>query len=106
MLPESPTATGLATPFQRLRLSGLFSEEIFLVDNQVADGRTGYWVVQLFEDQSGARLLVNRGFVVAPRLRAELPLISTPPGPVSLKGVVWPFTGLIPVLDDDIWPDR
>ncbi len=102
-LPVPPEHAALSTPFQRVRVTGEFADEIFLVDNQVAAGQTGYWVVQLFVDLTGARLLVNRGFVAAPDARAEMPIVNAPAGQVTLTGVVWPFTGLIPVLDDDVW---
>lgn len=104
-LPVAPEESDLGTPFQRLRLSGSYGDEIFLVDNQVSEGRTGYWIVQLFIERSGSRFLVNRGFIAGLSVRTELPHVATPSEPVTLTGVVWPFTGLIPVLDDDVWPD-
>lgn len=131
-LPVPPTATALDTPFQRIRVTGEFTNEIFLVDNQVANGKPGYWVLQVLQvrqvrqvereqkqqqqqkqklkhkagaETDAVRLLVNRGHVSAPATRDTLPEVDTPAGPITLIGVVWPFTGLIPVLDDDEWPD-
>ena len=101
-----PLAAGEAQQpgrFQRIKLSGRYGDEIFLVDNQIYQGRTGYWIVQVFDDASGLRFLVNRGFIEGPQLRSELPAVATPTGEVEVIGTVWPFTGLIPVLDDDVW---
>ena len=128
-LPVTPGAAQAWPDFTRLKLSGHFGDEVFLVDNQVLDGKTGYWVVQSFRtqattdpvqddpvqddpvqgdpvqgDQSARVLLVNRGFVPAPSRREQLPEIDPVDGQVQVTGVVWPFTGLIPVLDEDIWP--
>ena len=64
-----------------------------------------FWLLQGFADASGRRLIVNRGFLAATARRDKLPAFSVPAGTVTLVGVVWPFTGLIPVLDDDVWPE-
>ena len=91
--------------FQRVRLRGEYMPQVFLVDNQIADGQVGYWLVQGFADTSGRTFLVNRGHVVAPESRDVLPTIDTPAGEVQLVGAIWPFTGLVPVLDEDVWAD-
>lgn len=104
-LPVAASKVDEPSRFQRIKLKGRFGDAVFLVDNQIHKGRTGYWIVQVFDDISGARYLVNRGFVQAPQLRDELPQIVVPTGVVEVVGTVWPFTGLIPVLDDDVWPD-
>jgi len=94
------------TDFERVRLSGRYGHEVFLVDNQVRHGVTGYWLIQSFYDTSGDTYLVNRGFIAGSASRATLPSIDSPPGDVVLVGALWPFLGLIPVLDDDRWaPD-
>ena len=103
-LPVRPTAAGATLGrFERVRLQGNFGDDVFLVDNQIHRGKPGYWVVQSFEDKRAGRYLVNRGFVPAPALRAQLPDVVTPNGEVEVVGAIWPFTGLIPVLDDDVW---
>ncbi len=105
-LPVRPSSTTIELQrFERVRLQGNFGEAVYLVDNQVHHGKPGYWVVQSFEDKRSGRFLVNRGFVAAPALREELPAVVTPAGEVEVIGAVWPFTGLIPVLDEDIWPN-
>jgi len=90
--------------FQRVKLSGEFQQQIFLVDNQVLNGKIGYWVLQLFNEAQGSRFIVNRGFLAAQARRDQLPEVPLVEGRVELVGVVWPYTGLIPVLDDDPWP--
>ena len=103
-LPVSVEAMDLAQSFQRVRLHGSFAQEAFLVDNQISQGRTGYWIIQAFDEDSGARLLVNRGFVPGSADRSQLPAIDQP-APGQVVGALWPFLGLIPVLDEDNWPE-
>ncbi len=90
-------------PFQRVRLVGKYGQEVFLLDNQVVDGQPGYWVVQTFADDNQHLYLVNRGYLAAPKHRDQLPAVLTPAEKTTAVAVVWPYTGLIPVLDDDIW---
>ena len=103
---------GQASPnnFARLRVDGVYTHEQFFVDNQVHEGRVGYWLLQAVDlvdqtEQAGSykKVLVNRGFYPAPQSRAQLPNLTTPALRQSLVGVVWPFTGLIPLLADDAW---
>lgn len=106
MLPVAPGDAAEYVPFQRLRLTGTFeAERTFLVDNQIHQGRPGYWVVTSFKDSGGRRWLVNRGWVPAPESRDALPGFRTPAGKLMLVGVVWPDTGLPPVLAEDSWAD-
>ena len=87
--------------FARVKLKGTYEPEMYLLDNQVHAGEVGYWVVQVFLHHANQnRYLVNRGFVPAGKDRAELPMVSTPTADeVVLVGHVWPFTGLLPLLD-------
>lgn len=103
-LPVAPSAQSLSESFQRIRLKGLFSEEVFLVDNQVSEGEIGYWVIQVFRVREQA-YLINRGFIPGMAARNELPQVIAPAGEVEIVGVVWPFTGLIPVYDEDVWSE-
>lgn len=102
-LPQPVTPGSLAEPFTRVRVNGELTEEIFLVDNQVRDGRQGYWILQGLQETSGRKLLVNRGWIEAPSRRDELPVVPTPSGIVSASGYVWPFTGLLPLVGEDQW---
>lgn len=101
-LPVAPTASNLSNDFQRVRITGYFENEYFLVDNQILAGETGYWVIQAFSADE-KRYLVNRGFVAGTASRDTLPEIAWPEREVRITGVVWPFTGLIPLFDDDAW---
>ena len=59
-----------------VKLQGKFEpQNVFLLDNIVLDGKVGYEVLVPFLDNSGVRVLVNRGFVPLGRTRAELPKI-------------------------------
>ncbi|MEM9621576.1 MAG: SURF1 family protein [Pseudomonadota bacterium] len=97
-------AQGLS-PFTRVRMRGQFTEQTFLLDNQIEDGQPGYWVIQAFDSDSGQRYLLNRGYLAAPGLRTEMPLVSVPEGALTLVGAIWPYTGLLPVWDGDPWSD-
>lgn len=62
--------------------------QTILLDNKVRDGVPGYEVVTPLQLAGGAsHLLVNRGWVKAPLLRSELPLIDTPAGSITVEGV-------------------
>lgn len=102
-LPSAPTGEALRKPFQRVRLQGRFTDEIFLVDNQTHGGAAGYWIIEVFVTGEGSRLLTNRGFVGGMPDRRTLPQIDVPDGPVSVVGVVWPDTGLVPMWGEDVW---
>lgn len=105
MLPVEPTPDTRYEPFTRLRLQGRYEQDrSFLVDNQIHQGRAGYRVVTSFVDGGGRRWLVNRGWVAAPDSRERLPAFDTPGIPTTLVGVVWPDTGLPPLLAADRWP--
>lgn len=97
--PGAPTEA-----FQRVKLNGVYTDRYFLIDNQVRAGQVGYWVVQVFEQADGSEFLVNRGFVAAPDARELLPQLEYPVQTVDLVGLIWPFTGLLPLLDEDPWP--
>lgn len=93
--------------FRRVMLAGTFdAERCFLVDNQVHEGRPGYWVVMPFRADDGSKWLVNRGWIAAPPTRESLPEVTTPEEPVSITGVVWPDMGLVPLLAEDVWPSN
>ena len=103
MLPVAPSAELEMRDFMRLRLRGYLREEVFLVDNQVLARQAGYWVVQVLEQHDGQRWLVNRGYTQAPESRAELPDIQPVAEAVDVVGIVWPDTGLVPLLAGDPW---
>ena len=104
-LPVAARELDPAVRFQRVRLIGEFLPQAFLVDNQILDGQVGYWLVQGFRDIEGQRFLVNRGYIAGTGARDRLPPIDTPSGQLQVVGAIWPFTGLLPVLDEDVWAE-
>lgn len=90
-------------PFDRISLHGSWGRQTFLIDNQVYQGRVGYWAVQTFDAGNGNSYLVNRGWVPAPVSRDELPATPVPAGVVSIQVLAWPKLGLTPMWGQDPW---
>ena len=91
-------------PFSRLVLHGEYGDDQYYLDNQVLNGHVGYWVLQTFRLDDGARYLVNRGWIKAPTSREELPVAVAPAGKVDLVVMAWPNLGLPPLFGPDEWP--
>lgn len=90
--------------FAPVRLHGRYvAERSYLVDNQVSGGEVGYFVVTPFETDDGARYLVNRGFLAAPRVREQLPQFSTPQAVVTISALAWPELGLPMLWQENQW---
>lgn len=107
MLPQTPPRSWGDADFLRLRLTGAFIPgEHYLVDNKLRNGEPGYWAVSRFRCADGRVYLLNRGWLAAPASRGELPSVPTPEGTVTVVGVVWPDTGMTPLLAADPWPDQ
>lgn len=88
-------------PFTRVRLRGEYGSMRLLLDNQIDDGETGYWVYAPFT-AGGATWLINRGWVEAPRLRSDLPVVDgLPTGEVSIVALAWPDTGMLPLFGEE-----
>jgi surfeit locus 1 family protein len=102
--PVKPVSSKI-DPFDRISLQGVYGAKQFLVDNQVHQGRVGYWIIQTFEAQSGGTFLINRGWVAAPPSRSELPIVPAPSTSVHLLALAWPQTGLLPLVGSDTWDD-
>lgn len=95
---------------QPVTLYGRYLNKDWLLDNRTRDGAPGYEVLTLFQPEEGAPLVVNRGWVQAPRRRDELPDFQTPSEPVTLSGRLNDYP-VPPVLMDtpDVpgqWPKR
>ena len=68
------------------------AERTLLLDNKIHRQRVGYHVLTPLQlDGSHAVVLINRGWVQAPRLRSEIPLIATESGPVEISGIARKF---------------
>ncbi len=100
---QPPVTLDAAQAFSLVELRGRFEGPIFLLDNQVRDGRVGYWVLQPFAAGQERRVIANRGWVEAPASRENLPQVPTPAEPVTLIGIIWPQLGMPPLLEDDAW---
>ena len=86
----------------------LANSTIFL-DNKMYRQRVGYQVLTALQlDGTQAVVLVNRGWVAAPRLRSELPLVTTPEGRANVVGIARPFEDKVfelgqSVPDGPVW---
>jgi len=62
-----------------------------LLDNQIMKGRAGYYVYSVLQlDNKNANLMiVNRGWVLAPADRSQVPVITDVPGKVVANGYLW-----------------
>lgn len=93
-----------------LTVTGLFGERSWLLDNRTRDGIVGYEVLTAFYPLEGPPVLVNRGWIAAPRTRNELPDVTPPEGVSTLTGRVSEYPEP-PVLSDSAakdsgWPRR
>lgn len=62
------------------------------LDNKIYRSRPGYHVLTPLQlSGSEVVVLVNRGWVLAPRLRSELPLVASPVGEIEISGVTRGF---------------
>lgn len=91
-------------------LTGLYGKRSWLLDNRTRDGVPGYEVLTVFRPLSGPPVMVNRGWVRAPRTRDQLPAVEPPAGVVTLEGRISDYP-VPPVLDDQAaaagpWPRR
>ena len=84
-----------------LRGKWLADKTIFL-DNKLRNRWAGYHVLTPFQlDGKQAVILVNRGWVVAPRLRSELPLVTSVDTTLDLSGVLRNFERRVFELKND-----
>ncbi len=78
--------------YLRVRVRGHYdAAHVFLLDNQIQQGRAGFHVITplRLENQAGM-LLINRGWVPFSGDRTRLPKIETPPGEVEITGHLVP----------------
>jgi len=68
------------------------ADKTLFLDNKIHNSRPGYHVLTPLQlAQEGTVVLVNRGWVPAPRLRSELPTITSPTGEIEVIGVTRSF---------------
>lgn len=95
---------------QPVTLTGWYGGPVWLLDNRTRDGVPGYHVLSVFEPLQGPVVIINRGWVPAPRTRDQLPRIETPDDLVTLEGRLVPYPEP-PVLAEtespgNAWPRR
>jgi len=61
--------------YRKVRISGRWQPEVFLLDNQVQNAKVGYHVISLFKLDNGSFVLVNRGWMPMNPDRNQLPEI-------------------------------
>jgi cytochrome oxidase assembly protein ShyY1 len=82
---RSSVEAGLA-PGQPVSLKGRYEDRTWLLDNRTRDGAPGYEVLTLFQPDQGQAVVVNRGWIQAPRTRDQLPDVRTPSESVAISG--------------------
>lgn len=102
--------SGDLTSGRPVTLTGMYGSRNWLLDNRTREGAPGYEVLTEFRLLEGPPVVINRGWVQAPRTRAELPDIATPEGIFTLEGRISDYP-VPPVLVDqpaaeDQWPRR
>ena len=69
-----------------ITVTGLYGKRSWLLDNRTRDGIAGYEVLTIFYPLQGPPVLINRGWVAAPRTRNQLPDVTPPDGIYSVTG--------------------
>ncbi len=76
---------------QPVTLTGWYGEQTWLLDNRTREGAPGYEVLTVFIPMEGPAVVVNRGWVQAPRTRDRLPVVETPEALITLEGRMAPY---------------
>ncbi|TFH90315.1 SURF1 family protein [Vibrio ouci] len=74
--------TGVKVEFQALPVK----DRYLLLDNQNYQSEVGYIALQLVKAQSGESVLLERGFIRAPKLRTQLPEVNWLVEPMKVQG--------------------
>ncbi len=93
---------------RRVALRGHWlSEKTIFLDNKILNSRVGYQVLTPLQLEVGAMaVLVNRGWVLAPQLRSELPTVKTVIERVELTGIARRFEQRVFELKTETSPGR
>lgn len=111
-----PAPGAILADYSQYRVYGVYDpERSLLLDNRTHNGRVGYHLLTPFrllppqnaQNTPSRWILVNRGWIPAPRLRTDLPDFQTPLLPVSLQVQVRPVTeGALQTEPGSGWPLR
>ncbi|EEX94594.1 hypothetical protein VIOR3934_20496 [Vibrio orientalis CIP 102891 = ATCC 33934] len=74
--------TGVKVEFQALPVK----DRYLLLDNQSYQGEVGYIALQLVKAEGGEWVLLERGFIRAPKLRTQLPEVDWLVEPMTVQG--------------------
>ncbi len=94
----------LPEAFERVKVQGVFLQDVFFLDNQYHNHQLGYHVISPLKMPTGELILVDRGWVPATSTRKELPKIHTPKGEVGLSGSIYQVRGTPWVLGAGLEP--
>ncbi|MEC8428336.1 MAG: SURF1 family protein, partial [Pseudomonadota bacterium] len=106
---------GADLQYRKIQLQGYFDQQRYwLLDNKTRQGRVGYEVIVPFVDSSGATILINRGWLAAPPLRSEIPIVDLAKGMRRIEGYAYqPSNNVMTgnalaesVVRDTEWPRR
>ena len=94
--------------YRQVILRGRFvAEKQILIDNRVHKGKAGYHVITPFIDEdTGRRILLNRGWITTGVNRNVLPDIVTPQEEVLVTGRISAVRSRPPMLARDARPDE
>lgn len=89
---SAPAPLAVLAPYSQYQLYGIYDpDRSILLDNRTYEGRVGYHLLTPFRligtapNSQPHWILVNRGWIEAPRLRSERPQFETPLLPVSIQ---------------------
>jgi len=89
---SAPAPLAVLAPYSQYQLYGIYDpDRSILLDNRTHEGRVGYHLLTPFRligtapNSAPHWILVNRGWIEAPRLRSERPQFETPLLPVSIQ---------------------
>jgi surfeit locus 1 family protein len=92
-----------------VQLNGSYGDTTWLLDNRTRDGMAGYEVLTVFYPLEGPALVINRGWIIAPRIREQLPETPVIQGRVEISGRLADFPQppvLASVQAGSGWPRR
>ena len=92
-----------------VQLNGSYGDTTWLLDNRTRDGMAGYEVLTVFYPLEGPALVINRGWIIAPRTREQLPETPVIHERVEISGRLAEFPQppvLASVQAGSEWPRR
>ncbi len=94
---------------QQVSMQGQWLDKGFLLENQTHEGRDGYYVIGVIQLKDSRYVLVNRGWIMAPALRSELPVVPAIVPAAVEQGEIYVTPNVLrdePVGAESGWPRR